>query len=160
HRHNAGFMVVDELARRARADAFREKFSGVWAKGRIAGEDCVLLKPMTYMNDSGRSVQPAAAFFKVEPKDVVVIHDELDVPLAEIRLKLAGGHAGHNDIRSIIQVLGTPDFGRVRFGISQPPAGFRGETADYVLSSFDSMERAELSGLVEKAAAAVERIAE
>lgn len=143
HRHNVGFMAIDELARRAKADAFREKFSGEYAKGELLGEQLVLLKPMTYMNESGRSVQAAMAFFKVPAKDVIVLHDELDLPFGDVRLKMSGGHAGHNGLRSIMAVAG-PDFGRLRLGIGRPPPGFRGEVADYVLSGFDAVERATL----------------
>ena len=144
HRHNVGFMAVDELAARVRADAFREKFSGSYARAQIGDQQAVLLKPMTYMNESGRSVQPAMAFFKVTPRETVVIHDELDLPFGEVRLKLGGGHAGHNGLRSLMAHLGTGDFGRVRFGIGRPPPGFRGEVADFVLSGFDPVERAKL----------------
>ncbi|UQA59604.1 aminoacyl-tRNA hydrolase [Polyangium aurulentum] len=144
HRHNVGFMAVDELASRIKADPFREKFSGVWSRGSIGDEQVILLKPMTYMNESGRSVQPALAFFKVEPKRLIVLHDELDLPFADVRLKLGGGHAGHNGLRSIMAHVGTGDFGRVRIGIGRPPAGFRGEVADFVLSPFDAIERANL----------------
>ena len=101
------------------------------------------------MNLSGDSVQPAAAFLKVAPADVIVVHDELDLPWRDVRLKVGGGHAGHNGLRSIIQRLGTPDFVRVRVGIGKPPAGFRGDGADWVLSSFDAVERAELPDVVD-----------
>ncbi len=159
HRHNVGFMAVDALADRVRADAWREKFSGVYAKAELAGEPAVLLKPMTYMNESGRSVQPAAAFFKVEPKDVIVLHDELDLPFSDVRLKVGGGHAGHNGLRSIMASLGTGDFGRLRIGIGRPPPGFRGEVADYVLSSFNASERAELPETLKLAAESVLEVA-
>jgi len=142
-RHNAGFLVLDELRRRAGIPDFREKFSGVWAKGDLFGHPVALLKPMTYMNLSGESVQPAAAFLKVPPGDVIVIHDELDLGWKDVRVKVGGGHAGNNGIRSIIQRLGTPDFVRVRVGIGKPGPGFKGDGADWVLSSFDAMERAE-----------------
>lgn len=155
HRHNVGFMAVDEIASRLKADAFRDKFSGSWTKASHAGEDIVLLKPETFMNLSGSSVQPAAAFFKVPPANIVVLHDELDVPFNEVRLKVGGGHAGHNGLRSMIERLGTPDFVRVRIGIGRPPAGFRGEVADYVLSNFDTMERAELADVLRRAADSV-----
>ncbi len=151
HRHNVGFMVVDELASPVRADASRDKFSGVLAKGSSAGEDIALLKPMTFMNLSGDSVQPAAAFFKVPAANVLVIHDELDLPFGEVRLKVGGGHAGHNGLRSIIQRLGTQEFARVRVGIGRPPATFRGEVADFVLSPFDASERAELPDVLKRA---------
>jgi PTH1 family peptidyl-tRNA hydrolase len=159
HRHNVGFMAVDELARRAGAEAFREKFAGVWARAEIAGEPAILLKPMTYMNESGRSVQPAMAFFKVSPAELVVLHDELDIPFGEVRLKLGGGHAGHNGLRSIMAAVGGGDFGRVRLGVGRPPPEFRGEVADFVLSSFDAEGRAALPGLLEKAGDSVLDIA-
>jgi PTH1 family peptidyl-tRNA hydrolase len=111
------------------------------------------------MNLSGESVQPAAAFLKVAPSALVVVHDELDLPWKEVRVKLGGGHAGHNGLRSIIQRLGSPDFVRVRIGIGKPPAGFRGDVADWVLSRFDAMERAELGDVVARAVAAVKKVA-
>lgn len=149
HRHNVGFMAVDELARRVGADAFREKFSGEWARCEIGGEPAVLLKPQTYMNESGRSVQAAVTFFKVAPGELLVVHDELDLPFGDVRLKQGGGHAGHNGLRSIMSV-GAGDFCRVRVGIGRPPPGFRGEVADFVLSTFAAPERAELPDLVKK----------
>lgn len=155
-RHNIGFEAVDAIARAASATDFKEKFSGVWAKGRLGDQDVVLLKPMTFMNLSGQSVQPAAAFFKVAPADVIVFHDELDLPFGEVRLKKGGGHAGHNGLRSMIERLGTPDFGRVRLGIGRPPAGFRGDVADYVLSRFDAVEKASVPDLLKCAVAMTE----
>jgi PTH1 family peptidyl-tRNA hydrolase len=151
HRHNVGFMALDELSSAVRADAFRSKWSGEWCKGSASGDDVVLLKPLTFMNLSGQSVQPAAAFFKVPPANVLVVHDELDIPFGDVRLKMGGGHAGHNGLRSIIQSLGTNDFPRLRIGIGRPKPGFRGEVADYVLSSFDTMERAELGDILRRA---------
>jgi PTH1 family peptidyl-tRNA hydrolase len=159
HRHNVGFMAVDEIARRVKADAFREKFSGEWARAEIAGEPAILLKPMTYMNESGRSVQPAMAFFKIAPADLVVLHDELDIPFGEVRLKVGGGHAGHNGLRSIMEHAGGGEFGRVRLGIGRPPPGFRGEVASFVLSGFDTTERAALPDLLKKAGDSVLDIA-
>lgn len=159
HRHNVGFMAIDELASRARADAFREKFSGAWTKVELEREPAILLQPMTFMNESGRSVQPAAAFFKAEPSEILVLHDELDLPFGEVRLKMGGGHAGHNGLRSIIAALGTGDFGRVRIGIGRPPSGFRGEVADYVLSSFDGAERALLPESLKQAVESVLEVA-
>lgn len=159
HRHNVGFMVIDALARKAEADVFRAKFSGEYAKGRLGKEDVVLLKPLTYMNESGRSVQAAIAFFKPETSQIVVIHDELDLPFGTLRLKVGGGHAGHNGLRSIMACIGTGEFGRMRFGIGRPPAGFRGETADFVLSPFQGVERAELPDLIDKAVSAIGDVA-
>lgn len=144
HRHNVGFEALDRLAARVGADPFREKFSGELSRATIAGEPSVLLKPMTYMNESGRSVQPALTFFKARPAELIVLHDELDLAFGDVRLKIGGGHAGHNGLRSIMTQLGTGDFARVRIGVGRPPAGFRGEIADYVLSGFDAGERARL----------------
>jgi PTH1 family peptidyl-tRNA hydrolase len=118
-----------------------------------------LLKPQTFMNLSGDSVQPAAAFLRVAPSDIVVVHDEIDLPWRELRIKVGGGHAGNNGVRSIIQRLGTPDFVRVRVGVGKPPPGFRGDVADWVLSSFDAVETAELPGVVGESVAAVRSIA-
>jgi PTH1 family peptidyl-tRNA hydrolase len=147
-RHNVGWMALDELASRAGAGAFKKKFSGEYATGSFEGASLVLLRPETYMNESGRSVQPAAAFFHAAPASIVVLHDELDLPFGDVRLKVGGGHAGHNGLRSLIQHLGSPDFVRVRIGIGRPPPGFRGEVADYVLSSFDPVERASIPDVV------------
>ncbi len=152
-RHNAGFFVVDELRALCGFPEWKEKFSGEWSKGTLAGEDVVLLKPMTYMNESGKSVQPAVAFFHVDIKqaatNMLVIHDELDLTFADVRLKVGGGHAGHNGLRSIMSVLGG-DFARVRVGIGRPPAGFVGDVADYVLQAFEPVEAAMVSGVVKK----------
>lgn len=155
HRHNVGFMAIDALASRVRADSFRDKFSGEYAKAEIEGEPAILLKPMTFMNESGRCVQPALAFFKVAPKDLIVLHDELDLPFADVRLKLGGGHAGHNGLRSIMASVGTGDFGRVRIGVGRPPPGFQGDVADYVLASFDTIERAKLDDVLKQAVESV-----
>jgi PTH1 family peptidyl-tRNA hydrolase len=116
-----------------------------------------LLKPQTYMNLSGESVQPAAAFLKVPPENIVVVHDELDLEWRDVRLKFGGGHAGHNGIRSLIQHLGA-QFVRVRVGIGKPPAGFRGEGADWVLSNFDAVERAELPDVLGSTHAAIRAV--
>jgi PTH1 family peptidyl-tRNA hydrolase len=159
-RHNAGFLALDALRARAGIPEFKEKFSGVWAKGEAFGHPVALLKPMTYMNLSGDSVQPAAAFLKVPPSNIVVLHDELDLAWKDVRVKVGGGHAGNNGIRSLIQRLGTPEFVRVRIGIGKPGPGFKGDGADWVLSSFDAMERAEWPDVEARAIDAVKRIVE
>jgi PTH1 family peptidyl-tRNA hydrolase len=144
NRHNVGFMVVDRLASDFRFPEWKDKFSGRFTKGTIDGEDVVLLLPLTYMNESGKSIQAACAFFHVDAKkELVVLHDELEQRFADVRVKIGGGHGGHNGLRSTMGVLG-PDFARVRIGIGRPPAGFRGEVADYVLSNFDPVEQASL----------------
>jgi PTH1 family peptidyl-tRNA hydrolase len=154
NRHNVGFMVVDELRTGESLVDYRDKFSGAFAKGDAVS----VLKPMTFMNLSGESIQPAAAFLKVAPADIVVVHDELDLPFGDVRLKMGGGHAGHNGLRSIVQRLGTPEFVRVRVGIGRPPPGFMRDVADWVLSDFDAVERKELPDVVARAIAAVKRV--
>lgn len=149
-RHNLGFLAIDALATSIGADPFREKFSVEMSRGRVGAEELVLLKPQTYMNLSGQSVQPAAAFFKVPVQGVVVLHDELDLPHGEVRLKVGGGHAGHNGLRSLIERLGSPDFVRVRLGIGRPPPAYR-DVADYVLARFSSEERAAVPALCGRA---------
>ncbi len=157
HRHNVGFMVVDELARRVEAEPFRAKFSGRLSRGWLNDDtQALLFKPETYMNLSGDAVQPCAAFHKIPAEDVIVIHDELDLPFGDIRLKRGGGHGGHNGVRSIIGRLGA-DFARVRVGIGRPPPQWRG--ADWVLSDFGAEEREKLPKLVEIAAKCVLDIA-
>ena len=156
NRHNVGFMVVQRLAERARAAAFKEKFQGLFTKAELGGQEAVLLLPMTFMNLSGESVQKAMTFFKVPLKDVVVVHDELDLEWRMARIKVGGGHAGHNGLRSVIQHCGGPDFTRVRVGIGRPRSG---AVEGYVLSDFDSQERPELDGELQKAAIMVETVA-
>ncbi|HEV8551146.1 MAG TPA: aminoacyl-tRNA hydrolase [Polyangiaceae bacterium] len=158
-RHNLGFMVVDELASRAGSPPWRSKFHGELADGRLAGEPATFLKPLTYMNESGRSVGAALSFFKLPLESLLVIHDDLDVPFPEVRLKSGGGDAGQRGVRSIIAHLGKPDFTRIRLGIGRPPAGFRGSAADFVLQGFAPAERVELAALVARAADAAELIA-
>jgi len=159
NRHNLGFMVADALCRAEKWPDFKTKFSGLWTRGDLGGQSAVLLKPQTFMNLSGDCVQPASAFFKVAPKDIVVVHDELDLPWRDVRLKFGGGHAGNNGIRSMIERLGTPDFARVRVGIGKAPPGFRGQVADWVLSNLDPVERAELPEVIDEALAAVRSLA-
>src|SRR5690348_12314437 len=151
NRHNVGFMAADELVRKESLGDFREKFSARFLRASASFGDVAVLEPQTFMNLSGDSVQPCAAFLKIAPRDIVVIHDELDLAFGEVRIKQGGGHAGHNGLRSMIERLGTPDFVRIRIGIGRPPPGFRGEVADYVLSNFDAIEKAELAGVIDKA---------
>jgi PTH1 family peptidyl-tRNA hydrolase len=158
NRHNAGFVAVDELRAGHGIADFKEKFSGVWTRGEAKGSPVALLKPMTFMNLSGDSVQPACAFLKVVPANVIVLHDELDLPFGDVRVKFGGGHAGHNGLRSIIARLNTPDFVRIRIGIGRPPPGFRGDVADYVLHDFDPAEKAELPEVIARALAATMKV--
>ena len=156
NRHNAGWMVVDELARR-HGGSWRGKFAGQMAEVRVGEERLALLKPETYMNESGRSVGPAAAFFKLEPSQVLVVHDEGDFDLGRLEIKHGGGLAGHNGLRSIAQDLGTQDFTRLRIGVGRPERGDPRSLADYVLADFDAHDDADV--LIERAADAVEELA-
>ena len=155
-RHNVGFMVADELARRL-GGSWRGKFSGELAEVRLDGLRLALLKPQTYMNESGRSVGAAARFFKVEPEDLVVVHDEVDLDPGRLQVRLGGGLAGHNGLRSVASALGTPDFGRVRIGVGRPERGDPRPVADFVLSDFPP--EVDAQALVSRAADAVEAIA-
>ena len=155
NRHNVGHMVVDELARRHDA-SWRSKFSGRLADVRIDDHKVGLLKPETFMNESGRSVKAAARFFKVEPDAILVIHDESDLELGRLQARRGGGLAGHNGLRSVAQHLGTSDFLRLRVGVGRPGRGDRRDLADYVLADFEPHEDAE--ALVGRAAEAVETL--
>jgi PTH1 family peptidyl-tRNA hydrolase len=156
HRHNVGWMVVDELARR-HGGSFRSKFSGRIAEVRADGQRLGLLKPETFMNESGRSVGAAARFFKVGPGGLVVVHDDVDLDEGRLQARLGGGLAGHNGLRSIAQALGTPEFLRLRIGVGRPGRGDRRPVADYVLSPFDP--ETDVEALVARSADAVELMA-
>ncbi len=138
NRHNIGFMAVDEIARVHRAGPWRRRFQGEATEAVIGGERVVLLKPETYMNESGRAVGEAMRFFKIALKDVTVFHDELDLPPAKMRVKFAGGNAGHNGLRSISALCGN-DYRRIRLGIGHP--GARELVHGYVLNDFGKGER-------------------
>ncbi|MBT2230775.1 aminoacyl-tRNA hydrolase [Nonomuraea sp. NEAU-A123] len=154
NRHNAGFMVLDELAARAggRFKAHRSR-SEVLESSRA-----VLAKPLTYMNLSGGPVKALSDFYKLAPDRLIVVHDELDVPYGALRAKLGGGDNGHNGLKSITKVLGTRDYLRVRFGIGRPPG--RMDPAAYVLKDFATVERKDLAFLVDRAADVVESLME
>ena len=156
NRHNAGFMVVDEIWRRAGAPARRLKLGAELSEATLAGEHVLFCKPMEFMNFSGLAVQRAAAFWKIPPEQAVVAHDDLDLPFGRLRLGLGGGTGGHNGLQSIIQEWGSPDFARVRFGIGRPPAQW--DAADYVLADFAEDERRLLPDLISEAADATEAI--
>ena len=154
-RHNVGWMVVDELARR-QSGSFRAKFSGRLAETRIGDARLALLEPETYMNDSGRSIAAAARFFKVLPEHVLVVHDDVDLPVGRLQARLGGGLAGHNGLRSIAQVLGTPEFQRLRIGVGRPERGDPRPVADYVLSAFEPED--DVEEIVNRSADAVESL--
>ena len=154
-RHNVGFLVADELARR-HGGSWRSKFSGDLAEVRVDGARVALLKPQTYMNLSGRSVQPAARFFKVEPDALLVVHDEVDLEPGRLQLRAGGGLAGHNGLRSVAQALGSQEFLRLRVGVGRPQRGDPRPVSDFVLDPFDVHE--DVDGLVARAADAVEAL--
>jgi PTH1 family peptidyl-tRNA hydrolase len=154
-RHNVGFMVADELARRYGA-SFRSKFSGEVADLRLDGR-VALLKPQTFMNESGRSVGAAVRYFKVPPEALLVVHDEVDLEPGRLQARLGGGLAGHNGLRSVAQHLRTGDFLRLRVGVGRPERGDRRPVADFVLSPF--APELDVESLVARAADAVELVA-
>jgi PTH1 family peptidyl-tRNA hydrolase len=154
-RHNAGWLVLDELARRHRG-SWRSKFSGSLAEVRLGDARLALLKPETYMNDSGRSVGAATRFFKVEPGQLLVVHDDVDLEPARLQAREGGGLAGHNGLRSLAQQLGAQDFLRLRVGVGRPARGDARPVADWVLSPFTAEE--DVDALVSRAADAVESL--
>jgi peptidyl-tRNA hydrolase, PTH1 family len=158
-RHNLGFMVADLLAARLGAKFKAHKRSGAEVvTGRLAGHPIVLAKPRCYMNESGRQVGPLAKFYSVQPADIIVLHDELDIDFGRIRLKIGGGEGGHNGLRSVASALGTKDFLRVRIGIGRPPG--RKDPATFVLENFTAAERPEVPTICEQAADATELLIE
>ncbi len=152
-RHNAGFMAADRIAGDLHVGMTQEKHHALIGKARIAEEPVVLAKPQTYMNESGRAVGALVRDAYAGLADLIVIHDELDLEPGAVRVKVGGGHGGHNGLRSISEHIGSPDFIRIRIGIGRPAPGM--EAADYVLSPFSAGERATLDEAMERAAAAV-----
>jgi PTH1 family peptidyl-tRNA hydrolase len=138
NRHNVGFIVVDEIARRHGFAPWRRRFQGETAEGTLERERVILLKPMTYMNDSGQAVQEASAFFKLAPNEVTVFHDEIELPPAKVRVKVGGGIAGHNGLRSVSAHVGN-DYRRVRIGVGHP--GIKELVHGHVLNDFAKDER-------------------
>lgn len=154
-RHNAGWLVVDELARRHEG-SFKSKFSGQLSEIRLDGLKLALLKPETYMNLSGSSLAAAARFYKLPAEQIAVVHDDVDLDAGRIQVRLGGGLAGHNGLRSVRQSLGSAEFLRVRVGVGRPGRGDRRPVADYVLSPFAPEDDVET--LVGRAADAVETL--
>ena len=152
NRHNIGFMAADEIVRRHGFSAWRNKFQGQIADGSVGGAKVLVLKPQTFMNLSGQSVGEAARFHKIEPENVIVVYDELDLAPGKVRIKKAGGSGGHNGIKSIDQHLG-PDYWRVRLGIGHP--GDKARVHGHVLGDFQKDDEVWLDGLLGEVAKSV-----
>ena len=157
-RHNIGFMALDVIAIRHGFGPWRPRFKGLVAEGRIGTQKVLALKPMTYMNLSGQSVQQALAFFKIAPADMTVFHDELDLVPGKLRVKRGGGAAGHNGLRSIDQMIGTQDYGRVRLGIGHP--GHKDRVHGYVLGDFAKADQSWLIPFLDAVADNAAQLAE
>ena len=156
-RHNIGFMAVERIAQRHGFGPWRPRFKGLLAEGNVGGARVLALKPLTYMNDSGASVQPAAAFFKLEPGAVTAFHDELDLLPGRVRVKRGGGAAGHNGLRSMDRMLGSPDYWRVRLGIGHP--GHKDRVLGHVLGDFARADADWLEALLDAVADAAPLLA-
>lgn len=154
-RHNVGFLVVDRLAERGGAAVERKLFGALVGEATLAGRKALLVKPQQFMNLSGQPVASVLGFYKVPKENVVVVHDDMDLPFAKLRLRQGGGHGGHNGMRDLQQHLG-PDTIRVRCGVGRPPAGW--DAADYVLGRWSAEEDRALPGFLDQAADAVEAI--
>jgi len=154
-RHNIGFMILDRLAARHGIGLSTKKFKGVYGTGFMRTDSVVLLQPQTFMNRSGQSVQPAAAFYDVEPERIIVVHDELDIDPGKVRIKVGGGHGGHNGLRDIIAKTGWRDFLRIRAGIGRPT---RGDVTGHVLGAFAKSEQNLRDEMIEVACDALEMI--
>ena len=156
-RHNVGFMAMDTIAHRHGFSPWRQRFRGLVAEGTVAGEKVLALKPLTYMNGSGESVQQAAAFYKLEPASITAFHDELDLAPGKVRVKRGGGAAGHNGLRSMDCVLGTQDYWRVRLGIGHP--GSKERVLGHVLGNFSKADEPLLVAMLDAVAEAAPLLA-
>lgn len=155
-RHNVGFMVAERLVNQALQ--WRTGFQGVYVQLATAERDLVVLKPLTFMNHSGDAVRAATEFYGVRAQQVVVVHDELDLPFGQLRLKQGGGEGGHNGLRSVSSALGSSDYVRLRIGIGRPPDDFEGRVSDFVLKAFASAEAVALTGHLDRAVAGLHQL--
>lgn len=155
-RHNVGFLVADRLAERAGARCDKPQLGALIAKVRFGDHEAVLAQPQSFMNLSGQPAVSLRGYYKVETADVIVVHDEVDIPFGQVRIKRGGGHGGHNGLRDIQARFGDGGFVRVRVGVSRPPPGW--DTADYVLATWTKAEADELDAIVDRAADTVEAI--
>jgi peptidyl-tRNA hydrolase, PTH1 family len=157
-RHNAGFMTIDRIAKANGVELTRRRFKGLTAEVALAGKAAILVKPQTFYNLSGECVSSLLGYFKIPPARLIVVHDELDLEDGRLRVKQGGGDAGNRGVRSIAESLGSADFIRVRIGIGRPPAG--DENKDYLLRPMSAAERHAMTPSLERAAAAIESIAQ
>lgn len=157
-KHNLGFLAVDEIGKRSGIDLTRKKFHGLYGEGIFRRDKLILLKPETYMNRSGESVSSAVSFYHIPPENIIVVHDELDLPAGTVRIKPGGGSAGHKGVASIIERLGNGDFIRIRIGIGKPKQ--KSGTVSHVLSKFRKEENEIVNESVLKAADAVLEVIE
>lgn len=153
-RHNVGFMVVDEVAKRNKVALQKKKFHAHYTEILGPDERIILLEPQTYMNLSGESIRPLMDYYNLDPKDILVIYDDLDLPVGKVRLRQTGGHGGHNGIRSTIDQLGTKEFNRIRIGIDRPAPNLT--VTDHVLGKFDKEQLPTIEESVKRAADACE----
>ena len=155
-RHNVGFMVIDRLSGQSGISINKKDWNAVYGKGTIKGEDILLVKPVTFMNLSGQAVQPMLDWYKLTVSDLIVLCDDIHLPLGQLRIRSGGSDGGHNGLASIIRQLGNPGFTRIRMGVDEPPPGFN--QADFVLGKFTRQEAGEVEEMVLQAAEAVELI--
>ncbi len=165
-RHNIGFMAIDHVAEAGGIKLNKEDFYSRWGKGVLCGRDVILAKPQTFMNLSGKAVQGISGYFHIEPKDILVIYDDIDIEFGSLRIRLRGSGGGHRGMESIIEQLGTKDFPRIRMGIGRPEekesksqrVKESGNIADYVLNSFDSEEKDMLKQMLDRTKEALDTI--
>ncbi len=154
-RHNVGFKVIDELSDKLRISLDKAKFNGVFGQGVVNGEKVLLLKPLTYMNLSGESIRPLMDYYDILVEDILIVYDELDLPVGKIRLREKGSAGGHNGMKSTIHHLGTQEFKRIRIGINRPTNGMK--ISDYVLGRFHAEEAQDIKDAIQKSAEAAEK---
>ncbi|MBC2038998.1 aminoacyl-tRNA hydrolase [Listeria marthii] len=156
-RHNVGFMVVDELSFRHQTPWKKSKFNGMTSEINVGGEKMILVKPLTFMNASGECIRPLMDYYNIPIEDVVIVYDDLDLPVGKIRLRQKGSAGGHNGIKSIIQHVKTQEFNRIRVGVSRP---IKGEVINYVLGDFPKAEQPDIIAAIQKSADAIEDFAQ
>lgn len=156
NRHNVGFMLVDQLSEKFNISLNKKKFNGVYGKGKFNGADILLLKPFSFMNLSGNPIRELSQYFNVDISGIIIVHDDLDLPVGKIRIRKKGGAGGHNGIKSAIENLGTNEIGRVKIGIDRPE--HREQVVSYVLKDFTKDESKIIENGIEKAAEAIESI--